>query len=63
MKNLWLNHLQLIDKEMHVLDIDRALGEVLELDDTVRATLKHLEEIGELEDTLVVVTADHGHGL
>ncbi|WWC92424.1 uncharacterized protein L201_007381 [Kwoniella dendrophila CBS 6074] len=52
----------LIDKEMHVLDIDRALGEVLELDDTVRATLKHLEEIGELEDTLVVVTADHGHG-
>ncbi|WWC72706.1 uncharacterized protein I206_106670 [Kwoniella pini CBS 10737] len=52
----------LIDKEMHVLDIDRALGEVLELDDTVRATLKHLEEIGELEDTLIVVTADHGHG-
>ncbi|WRT70827.1 uncharacterized protein IL334_007826 [Kwoniella shivajii] len=52
----------LIDKEMHVLDIDRALGEVLELDDTVRATLEHLEEIGELEDTLVVITADHAHG-
>lgn len=52
----------LIDKEMHVQDVDRALGELLELDDTVRATLKHLEEIGELEETLVVVTADHGHG-
>jgi arylsulfatase A-like enzyme len=47
---------------MHVQDVDRALGDLLELDDTLRATLKHLEEIGELEDTLVVVTADHGHG-
>ncbi|EJT51869.1 streptomycin-6-phosphate phosphatase [Trichosporon asahii var. asahii CBS 2479] len=52
----------LIDKQMHVQDVDRALGDLLELDDTVRATLEHLESIGELEDTLVVVTADHGHG-
>ena len=52
----------LIDKEMHVQDVDRALGDLLELDDTLRATLEHLEKIGELEDTLVVVTADHGHG-
>ncbi|KAK1235233.1 hypothetical protein PQX77_001539, partial [Marasmius sp. AFHP31] len=51
-----------IDKMMHVLDYDRALGELMELDDTVKATLEHLEEIGELENTLVVVTADHGHG-
>ncbi|KAF7325570.1 Alkaline phosphatase [Mycena kentingensis (nom. inval.)] len=51
-----------IDKMMHVLDYDRALGELLELDDTVRATLAHLKKIGELDDTLVVVTADHGHG-
>jgi alkaline phosphatase len=51
-----------IDKMMHVLDYDRALGELLELDDTVRATLAHLKEIGEDEDTLVIVTADHGHG-
>lgn len=51
-----------IDKMMHVLDYDRALGELLELDDTVKATLSYLESIGELNDTLVLVTADHGHG-
>jgi alkaline phosphatase len=51
-----------IDKQMHVLDYDRALGELLELDDTIKATFAYLEEIGELEDTLVIVTADHGHG-
>jgi hypothetical protein len=47
---------------MHVQDVDRALGDLLELDDTLRATLEHLEKIGELDDTVVVVTADHGHG-
>ncbi|KAI1370400.1 alkaline phosphatase-like protein [Hypoxylon crocopeplum] len=51
-----------IDKQMHALDYDRALGDLLELDDTVRATIAHLKEIGELESTLILVTADHGHG-
>ncbi|PKY08447.1 alkaline phosphatase [Aspergillus campestris IBT 28561] len=51
-----------IDKQMHALDYDRSLGEVLELDDTVRATIAKLEALGELDDTLIVVTADHGHG-
>ncbi|KAF3056284.1 Alkaline phosphatase H [Daldinia childiae] len=51
-----------IDKQMHALDYDRALGDLLELDDTVRATIDHLKAIGELENTLVLVTADHGHG-
>jgi alkaline phosphatase len=51
-----------IDKMMHVLDYDRALGELLELDDTVKATIAWLQEKGELENTLVLVTADHGHG-
>ena len=51
-----------IDKQMHVLDYDRALGELLELDDTIKASIHHLSQLGELENTLVVVTADHGHG-
>lgn len=51
-----------VDKQMHLLDYDRALGELLELDDTVKATIEHLKEMGELENTLIVVTADHGHG-
>lgn len=51
-----------IDKQMHTMDYDRSLGDLLELDDTVRATIQKLEEMGELEDTLILVTADHGHG-
>ncbi|KAJ5147402.1 hypothetical protein N7526_000754 [Penicillium atrosanguineum] len=51
-----------IDKQMHTLDYDRALGELLELDDTVRATIEKLQSLGQLEDTLILVTADHGHG-
>ncbi|KIX94153.1 uncharacterized protein Z520_10179 [Fonsecaea multimorphosa CBS 102226] len=51
-----------IDKMMHVLDYDRALGELLELDDTIKATIAWLQEKGELENTLLLVTADHGHG-
>ena len=47
---------------MHVLDYDRALGELLELDDTVKATMEYLERTNQLKDTLVLVIADHGHG-
>jgi alkaline phosphatase len=47
---------------MHVQDVDRALGDLLELDDTIRATVAHLEKLGLLEETLILVTADHGHG-
>jgi alkaline phosphatase len=51
-----------IDKQMHALDYDRALGDLLELDDTVKATIKKLEDLGILKDTLIVISADHGHG-
>ena len=51
-----------IDKQMHTLDYDRALGELLELDDTVKATFAHLDSLGTLKETLILVTADHGHG-
>lgn len=51
-----------IDKMMHVLDYDRALGELLELDDTVKATVDKLKALGQFQDTLILVTADHGHG-
>ncbi|KAF7559051.1 hypothetical protein G7046_g5109 [Stylonectria norvegica] len=51
-----------IDKQMHTLDYDRALGDLLEFDDTIRATMEKLGELGILEETLVIVSADHGHG-
>jgi hypothetical protein len=51
-----------IDKQMHLLDYERALGELLELDDTIRATIAHLKALGIEEETLIVVTSDHGHG-
>src|ERR1700760_4304672 len=49
-----------IDKQMHLLDYDRALGELLELDDTIRASIAKLKALGILNDTLILVTADHG---
>ncbi len=51
-----------IDKQMHALDYDRALGDLMELDDTLQATIAKLTALGVLEDTLIVVSADHGHG-
>ena len=43
-------------------ECQRALGELLELDDTVTQSIEHLKKIGELNNTLILVTADHGHG-
>lgn len=51
-----------IDKQMHAMDYDRALGDLLEFDDTIKATIDKLEELGVLDETLIVVSADHGHG-
>ena len=33
------------DKQMHALDYERALGDILEYDDTIKATLAHLEKV------------------
>ncbi|KDQ53790.1 hypothetical protein JAAARDRAFT_197229 [Jaapia argillacea MUCL 33604] len=44
------------NKQMHTLDYDRALvDELLELDDTIRASIEHLKACGSLDDTLIVV--------
>lgn len=51
-----------IDKQFHVGDMERAMGELLELDNTVKHVLAHLDKLGIRNDTLLVVTSDHGHG-
>ncbi|KKF93605.1 Alkaline phosphatase [Ceratocystis platani] len=51
-----------IDKQMHRLDYDRGLGDLLELDDTISKTIEQLKEMGILDETQIIVTADHGHG-
>ncbi|KAL1925082.1 uncharacterized protein VTP21DRAFT_4736 [Calcarisporiella thermophila] len=50
-----------VDKMMHHMDFDRGLAEALELDSTVNKTINWLRENKELDDTLIVVTADHAH--
>ncbi|GAA5944718.1 alkaline phosphatase [Sporobolomyces koalae] len=51
-----------VDKQMHVGDMERAMGELLELDNTVKNVLEHLEKLGIADETLLVVTSDHAHG-
>lgn len=51
-----------VDKQMHRLDYDRALGDLLELDDSIKASIAKLKQLGSFEETLILVTADHGHG-
>ncbi|KAG0372531.1 hypothetical protein BGX24_000128, partial [Mortierella sp. AD032] len=50
-----------IDGMMHPLDYDRALADLLELDNTIGKTKEWLKRNKLDEDTLVIVTADHGH--
>ncbi|PHH53758.1 Alkaline phosphatase [Ceratocystis fimbriata CBS 114723] len=50
-----------IDKQMHALDYDRALGDLLELNDTISKTMEQLNKMGILDETEIIVTADHGH--
>ncbi|KAF9585812.1 hypothetical protein BGW38_000634 [Lunasporangiospora selenospora] len=50
-----------VDKMMHPLDYDRALADLLELDSTVGKTREWLKKRKLDKDTLILVTADHGH--
>jgi alkaline phosphatase len=49
-----------VDKQMHPLDQERALTELIEFDKTIGATIEWVQ--ANAPDTLIVVTADHGHG-
>uniref|UniRef100_A0A8D8VFS4 Alkaline phosphatase n=1 Tax=Cacopsylla melanoneura TaxID=428564 RepID=A0A8D8VFS4_9HEMI len=53
----------LIDFAHHRGKARRALDETLNLDHAVENTMAILEQHGILDDTLVLVTADHDHGL
>lgn len=50
-----------VDKALHPMDFERALADSIEFERAVAATVEYLEETGQLEDTLIIVTADHGH--
>lgn len=49
-----------IDKQMHPLDQERALSDLIEMDNAVAAAIEWAAV--NAPDTLIVVTADHGHG-
>ena len=51
-----------IDKQAHACDTVRMLGETLEMQNTISSVQKRLEELGILNDTLIVVTSDHATG-
>jgi alkaline phosphatase len=51
-----------IDHALHARLIPTALRETLELDETVAATLRYLKSQSLVDDTLVLVTADHDTG-
>ncbi|KAG0346381.1 hypothetical protein BG004_001845 [Podila humilis] len=50
-----------VDKMMHPMDYDRSLADLLELDNTIGQTKEWLKRMKLDKDTLLVVTADHGH--
>ncbi|KAG0216766.1 hypothetical protein BGX33_012185 [Mortierella sp. NVP41] len=50
-----------VDKMMHPLDYDRALADLLELDNTIGKTKEWLKRNKLDKDTLILVTADHAH--
>jgi alkaline phosphatase len=49
-----------VDKQMHPLDQERALADLIEYDNAVAAAIEWTQQ--NAPDTLIVVTSDHGHG-
>lgn len=49
-----------VDKQMHPLDQERALSDLIEFDQAIGAAIAWAQE--NAPDTLIVITADHGHG-
>jgi alkaline phosphatase len=49
-----------VDKQLHPLDQERALSELIEFDNAIAAAIEWAAE--NAPETLIVVTADHGHG-
>ncbi len=49
-----------VDKQMHPLDQERALADLIEFDNAIQAAIDWVAE--NAPNTLIVVTADHGHG-
>lgn len=50
-----------IDQAHHKNYAKRALVELVELDEAIEATFERLEELGILDETLIILTADHSH--
>jgi alkaline phosphatase len=50
-----------VDKQMHPLDFDRAIADLIELERAVAAAQEWAK--ANAPDTLIVVTADHAHGI
>ncbi|KAJ9090107.1 hypothetical protein DSO57_1005844 [Entomophthora muscae] len=48
------------DKQMHTMDFHRALVEIIEFDQAIKAAVEWARQHD--PETLIVVTADHGHG-
>ncbi len=49
-----------VDKQMHPLDQERALSDLIEFDKAIEAAVAWVQE--NAPDTMIVITADHGHG-
>jgi alkaline phosphatase len=49
-----------VDKQIHPLDVDRMVGDIIEFDDAISAAVGWAA--ANAPDTLIVITADHGHG-